>query len=75
MSGRQPHQPSRYPKTADRTPLTGGPLDAHVRAGLELLGGDPDPDLAARTTELLALLVGHGVDIAVAEAAGERSAA
>ncbi|MFP5068091.1 mannitol dehydrogenase family protein [Pseudonocardia nantongensis] len=71
-----PHAAAMAEPARDRLATTaGGPLDAHVRAGLELLGGDPDPDLAARTTELLALLVGHGVDTAVAEAAGERSAA
>ncbi|BBG01360.1 MULTISPECIES: mannitol dehydrogenase family protein [Pseudonocardia] len=51
-----------------------GPIAAHVRAGLELLGGEPGAGFADRTAELLDVLVRHGVDAAVAEAAGERRA-
>ncbi|GAA1394887.1 mannitol dehydrogenase family protein [Pseudonocardia kongjuensis] len=71
-----PHAAAMAEPARDRLAATAaGPADGHVRAGLDLLGGDPGGGFAARTAELLDVLVRHGVDAAAAEAAGERRAA
>ncbi|MEV1293679.1 mannitol dehydrogenase family protein [Pseudonocardia sp. NPDC049635] len=71
-----PHAAAMAEPARERLAATaGGPVLGHVRAGLELLGGEPGAGFAARTAELLDVLVRHGVDAAVTEAAGERRAA
>lgn len=71
-----PHAAAMTDPARERLRATApGPASAHVRAGLDLLG-DPLPAVfAERVTELFDLLVRHGVDAAVTEAAGERTVA
>lgn len=65
------HEPARERLAATAT----GPAADHVRAACALLGGEPGPGFADRVTDLFIVLTRHGVDAAVAEAAGGRTAA
>lgn len=71
-----PHAAAMAEPARERLAATAsGPVAAHVRAALDLLGDPLPAAFAERVVELFGVVVRHGVEAAVAEAAGERRAA